>query len=110
NLLNVVSSSLAIVAHGDSDDEARRNATAAAERAVERGAELIRRLSTFARSRPMELTRASLSDCVRGCEDLLKRAAGSQVELLIDLAHDLPPCRVDETELEVALVNLVVNA
>lgn len=40
----------------------------------------------------------------------MKRAAGSKVDLLIDLAPDLPPCRLDETDLEVALVNLVVNA
>jgi two-component system, NtrC family, sensor kinase len=110
NLLGVVSSSLAILSHDPPDAEARRNAMAAAERAVGRGAELIRRLSTFSRSRPMLVRSANLSECVRGSTDLLQRAAGAQVELQLDLAADLPPCLLDESEFEIALVNLVVNA
>lgn len=110
NLLGVISSSLAIITHEAGDKDVRRNAAAAAERAVGRGAELIRRLGTFARSRPIQIEAARLDDCIRDCEELLRRAAGRHVELLIDLTPDLPPCRLDETEFEVALVNLVVNA
>lgn len=110
NLLAVVSSSLAIIAHESRTVEAGRNAMAAAERAIERGAELIRRLGTFSRSRPMLVRSANLNDCVRGSAELLQRAAGSGVELTIDLTPDLPACLLDETEFEIALVNLVVNA
>ncbi len=110
NLLSVVSSSLEVVSHATANEDARRAATDAAERAVARGAELIRRLSTFARSRPVELSTARLEKAIRGCEELLRRAAGHHVELLMDLTPDLPPCRLDETEFEVALVNLVINA
>lgn len=110
NLLGVVSSSLAILSYDSPGTDARRNALAAAERAVERGAELIRRLSTFSRSRPMLVRSADVNDCVRGSADLLQRAAGSDVELHLDLATDLPPCLIDETEFEISLVNLVVNA
>jgi two-component system, NtrC family, sensor kinase len=110
NLLAVVSSSLAIIAHESRTAEACRNAMGAAERAVERGAELIRRLGTFSRSRPMLVRSANLTDCVQGSADLLQRAAGAGVELTFDLAPDLPACLLDETEFEIALVNLVVNA
>ncbi|HET6630473.1 MAG TPA: ATP-binding protein [Woeseiaceae bacterium] len=110
NLLAVVSSSLVILAHESRTAEACRNAMGAAERAVERGAELIRRLSTFSRSRPMLVRSAHLNECVQDSADLLQRAAGAGVELTIDLTPDLPACLLDETEFEIALVNLVVNA
>jgi signal transduction histidine kinase len=110
NLLGVVSSSLAVIAQHTANADARRHALSAADRAVARGAELIRRLSTFARSRPMHVKSADLNDCVRASAGMLQRAAGSRVELLLDLKPDLPQCLVDETELEVALVNIVVNA
>ncbi len=110
NLLGVVASSLAILSHDSRSAEACKNALAAAERAVERGTELIRRLGTFSRSRPMVIRSADLNDCVRDSSDLLERAVGTGVELTFDLAPDLPACLLDETEFEVALVNLVVNA
>ncbi|HLT92708.1 MAG TPA: ATP-binding protein [Woeseiaceae bacterium] len=110
NLLGIVSTSLGVLSHEEADTAARRHSLAAAERAVRRGAELIRRLATFARSRPMELKTASLNDCIESSRDLLERAAGRQVEVDLELAPSLPPCRLDDTELEVALVNLVLNA
>ena len=110
NLLGIVSSSLAVLSHGSRMTEACKQAMGAAERAVERGAELIRRLGTFSRSRPMLVRSANLSQCVRGSAGLLERAAGTAVELDLELAPDLPACLLDETELEIALVNLVVNA
>ena len=110
NLLAVVSSSLAVLSHDSRTADACRNALAAAERAVERGAELIRRLGTFSRSRPMLVRSADLNHCVRSSANLLQRAAGAEVELVLDLAPDVPACLLDETEFEIALVNLVVNA
>ena len=41
---------------------------------------------------------------------LLRHAGGSGVTMTFRLADDLPACRADETQLEIALVNLVVNA
>lgn len=110
NLLAVVSSSLAVLSNDARTAEACRNAMAAAERAVERGAELIRRLGTFSRSRPMLVRSADVNHCVQASANLLQRAAGADVELILDLAPNLPACLLDDTELEIALVNLVVNA
>ncbi len=110
NLLGIVSSSLAVLSHGSRMTEACKQAMGAAERAVERGAELIRRLGTFSRTRPMLVRSANLNQCVRDSADLLQRAAGTAVELDLDLTPDLPACLLDETELEIALVNLVGNA
>lgn len=110
NLLSIISSSLAVLAHAPETGAACKNALKAAERAVERGAELIRRLSTFSRSRPMLVKSTNLNACIEASTDLLHQAAGAGVELRIDLAADLPACLLDETEFEIALVNLVVNA
>jgi signal transduction histidine kinase len=41
---------------------------------------------------------------------MLRHAAGKGVEVIVELAERLPPCMLAVTELELALVNLVVNA
>lgn len=109
NLLSVVSSSLALIAV-DSSEAARNEAVKAAERAVDRGADLVQALSGFARRRPIEIVPADLSRCVERCAQLLRHAAGKGVEVAIELGEHLPPCMLAAAELELALVNLVVNA
>jgi signal transduction histidine kinase len=110
NLLVVMASSLPLIRHPKLDEAQREDALAAAERSVARGADLVRQLSAFARRRPMHVQSADLNALVKESLGMLHFAAGSGVEIATDLAPGLAPCLVDETELEVALVNLVVNA
>jgi len=52
----------------------------------------------------------SLVDLVRGMADLIERSAGSAIELRFVLSAGLPTVLVDASQIELALLNLVVNA
>ncbi len=109
NLLNIVAVNLRIVSVQPGDERTRR-AASLADHAVARGIQLVQRLLAFARRQPLKVHAADLSAMVESARDLLMQAAGPSVELVTELAEGLPPCLADETQLEVALVNLVVNA
>ena len=109
NLLHVMSASLRYLGSG-SDETRAREALAVAERAVMRGTQLIDRLRSFARRQPLQLREADLNALiVEGCP-LLRQLVGPQTRVEQRLDAGLAPCVLDETELEVALVNLLVNA
>lgn len=110
NLLNVISASLRIVITERPGTARTRTALGAAERAILRGTQLIDRLRAFARRQPLQVHAADLNALVREGADLLRQVGGPAVRLEMALAADLRPCLLDETELEVALINLLVNA
>ena len=110
NLLHVISASLRCLALGAPDAKRTREALAVAERAVMRGSQLIDRLRSFARRQPLQLRQADLNALVCESCPLLRQLVGPRTQVEQSLDAELAPCVVDETELEVALVNLLVNA
>ncbi len=82
----------------------------AATQAAERGATLTQRLLAFARRQDLKPAAVDLRALLLGIEALLRRSAGPLVELDFEAADDLPPAHVDPHALELALVNLAVNA
>jgi len=77
---------------------------------AQRGAALTQRLLAFARRQDLRIEGKNLIGLVNGMGDLLQRSVGSQVELKFELPKTLPPALVDANQLELALLNLVVNA
>jgi signal transduction histidine kinase len=65
---------------------------------------------SFAKDRALRLEVIDVNALIASRAGLLRHAAGSGVSLSFDLAANLLPCRTDETQLEVALVNLIANA
>ena len=109
NLLTVVRGSLALLRRQiDAQPRALRLLDAAAEAAT-RGAKLTAQLLAFARRQVLRPRVLDVNALIEGFLPLLRQAAGS-VSLALDLAPDLPACRVDPSQLEHALLNLVVNA
>ena len=82
----------------------------AAAQAAERGALLTQRLLAFARRQDLNPQPVDLRALLRGVKDLLARSAGPLVRLDVTAQPDLPPALVDPHALELALVNLAVNA
>lgn len=109
NLLHVMSSSLALIA-GRAPQAQKTEALGVAQRALARGSSLIAQLSAFAKRRPLRIVPADLNARMSAVAPMLRHAAGPGVQIETRPATHLAPCLVDETELEVALVNLVVNA
>ncbi|WP_270938499.1 ATP-binding protein, partial [Falsiroseomonas oryzae] len=111
NLLMAVLGNLAIArkrAETSAPDLLRHldNATQAADR----GATLTQRLLAFARRQDLKPMPVDLRDLLLGLDGLLRRSAGPLVALEIDAPEGLPPAQVDPHALELALVNLAVNA
>jgi PAS domain S-box-containing protein len=78
--------------------------------AASRGAELTHQLLAFSRRQPLAPQPVDVSDHVRRALSLLAHAVGGGVEVESRLAEDLPPARVDPSQLENALLNLAINA
>ncbi|MFV3131086.1 response regulator [Niveispirillum sp. KHB5.9] len=81
-----------------------------ARQAAERGSALTQRLLAFARRQELKPEAVDVSRLVGGIEDLLQRALGQSVRIAKSLPNDLPPVCVDANQLELALLNLAVNA
>jgi signal transduction histidine kinase len=82
----------------------------AAIRNVERGATLTHRLLAFARRQPLHIESVDLPNLLTGVIDLLARTLGPRVRITQRLHPALPLVRTDANQLELALLNLAVNA
>jgi PAS domain S-box-containing protein len=81
-----------------------------ASQGAQRGAALTQRLLAFARRQDLRLEPTNLVGLVRGMTELLERSIGTAIELRMDLPTRSPPVLVDANQIELALLNLVVNA
>ena len=82
----------------------------AIEMAATRGENLTRQLLAFSRTLPLNPTVISLADTVAAIRDVLTGTMHVNIEFLIDVPAAIWPVSVDKSELELALVNLAVNA
>jgi PAS domain S-box-containing protein len=111
NLLMAVLGNLAIARKRleKSQPELLRHIDAATQ-AAERGATLTQRLLAFARRQDLNPKAVDLRGLLLGLDALLRRSAGPLVTLEVEAPEGLPPAHVDPHALELALVNLAVNA
>jgi PAS domain S-box-containing protein len=77
---------------------------------AQRASWLTQHLLAFSRRQPLEPRTLDANALVSGMSDLLKRTLGEGVVVHTRLAEDLWPSFVDANQLEVALLNLAVNA
>ncbi len=78
--------------------------------ASERGAKLTAQLLAFSRAQKLELRPVALAVLVAQTQDMLQHAVGPLIRLKIaPISDDLGVC-IDPTQLEMALLNLAINA
>jgi len=80
------------------------------KRAAEQGSELIRRLLAFARRQALEPKAIEPKVLREAVSDLLTHTLGGLVELDWHFPDDIPQVFADQAQLELALVNLIINA
>ncbi len=78
--------------------------------AAERGAALTQRLLAFARRQELKPQPIDFLDLFQNIEDILVRALGPGIDVRKHIPASLPPLLVDRNQLELALLNLFVNA
>lgn len=111
NLLTIVSGNLQLLEMDLGErDGAAIEAIDAAQHAVERGAELTRKLLAFARRQPLRPAVTAVRPLLDGLGRMLTRTLGETIQLQIDCAADIPDVYADPTALETALINLALNA
>jgi signal transduction histidine kinase/CheY-like chemotaxis protein len=110
NLLQAIHGAFELILGRSGDEKTvKRWATNGLESA-ERGASLTRQLLAFSRQQKLELKPLIVADTVERMRDLLARSLGPKVELVFDLDRDRVPVLTDATQLELAVMNLAVNA
>lgn len=77
---------------------------------AQRGASLTQRLLAFARRQSLEPRPVDMAELVRGMDELLHRSIGHSIRMAVDLAPDVPAALADANQIELALLNLAVNA
>ena len=109
NLLTVVVGGLDIIAKRLTDDSLKRyaeNALAAAER----GARLTGQLLAFSRVQRLEVRPTEVAPLIENIRPLLRNVLGPGVTKTYDLDQEMMPVMADPTQLEVAVLNLAINA
>lgn len=110
NLLMAVLGSLDLLRKRMPKDPRADRLLSNAIQGAERGAALTQRLLAFARRQELRLETVDLGTLVTGIRDLLERAAEPGIRVAIELPAALPAVCADPNQLELALLNLVVNA
>ncbi|ARQ13989.1 sensor histidine kinase/response regulator hybrid protein (plasmid) [Rhizobium etli] len=110
NLLMAVLGSLSLLKKRLPADERSERLVTNAIQAAERGTALTQRLLAFARRQELKPQAVDFLRLFENVEDLLAKAVGPRVEIRKRIPADLEPLLVDSNQLELALLNLFVNA
>ncbi|HUG82851.1 MAG TPA: PAS domain S-box protein [Bryobacterales bacterium] len=110
NLLTTIlgHTSLALMKLGP--DHAASGGLLNAQAAAERGADLVTQLLRFGKRAPSRVEVVSLNDCVANVIRLLRPSIGSRIRIDTDLRAGLWDVKGDASQLEQALMNLLLNA
>ena len=77
---------------------------------AERGATLTKRMLAFARRQELKPEAVDVAKLVDSMIEMLRRSLGPTIEITTEFEPDLAPTRVDPNQLELALLNLALNA
>jgi len=110
NLLTVVIGNLVLASGRVNENSSTLPLLQSALRAAERGVALIQRLLAFARKQRLDPRSVDLEALVSGIEELLQRTVGPAIHLEIETDPGLAPAHVDANQVELAILNLAINA
>ena len=110
NLLQVINGNLELAMLGLDPASRAGEPIRRAQRAAMKAGKLTQQLLTFARKQRLEPRRVNLNALLVEFSDMLVRTLGDRVELQLDLKPGLPWCTLDPTHLEMAVLNVVINA
>jgi PAS domain S-box-containing protein len=110
NLLAVILGSLSLLKKNLPDDPRTSRLLEGAIQGAERGATLTRRLLAFARRQELKLESVEVQKLVPDMLDFLRQSVGPSIAIMVDIPPDLHAVRIDANQLELALMNLAVNA
>jgi PAS domain S-box-containing protein len=110
NLLTPITGALDLLGRRYADDHRSARLLDGALQSAERAKTLVQRLLGFARRQALETRPVDLSELVEGMRDLIASSIGPSIELDIVASAGLPSALADPNQLELAILNLCVNA
>ena len=110
NLLTVIKGYSCLLADHVAGDEQLAREAHEIEHAADKAAALTQQLLAFSRRQVLQPRILSLNEVVASTDRMLRRLIGEHIELITTLTADAGTVKVDPTQLEQVIVNLVVNA
>jgi two-component system cell cycle sensor histidine kinase/response regulator CckA len=110
NLMTAVSGYADLALTSVDQDDPIRSDLIEITNAADRATSLTRQLLAFSRRQPLRPTTVDLRQVVREIEPMLRRLIGEQISLATRLSRRSATVRVDRSQIEQVIVNLVVNA
>lgn len=110
NLLTPIIGSLDMLQRRQIGGEREQALIGGALQAADRAKTLVQRLLAFARRQPLQTAAVDVGERIAAIADLLTGTLGPNVKIVLDIPSDLPSALADGNQLEMALLNLAVNA
>ena len=110
NLLAAVIGGLGLLEKRAQLKDEQRRILGMTKRAAEQGSELVRRLLAFARRQKLEPQAVDVLELREAVSDLLTHTLGGLVNIEWEIEEDIWNAFADQAQLELALVNLIINA
>ncbi|WP_019831519.1 ATP-binding protein [Sphingomonas sp. PR090111-T3T-6A] len=110
NLLTPVMGGLDLLRRRVPDDPKAQRYIETAMASAERARTLIGRLLAFSRRQALAPRNIDVGALLTGLSDLIRQSVTAQVRLEWSIADRLPPVLVDPAQLELAILNLAINA
>ncbi len=110
NLLMAVLGNLEILRKYIPDDAKLLRLIDGAIQGAERGATLTKRMLAFARRQELQPATVNVPQLVDSMVEMLSRSLGPGINITTQFEDDVPAARVDPNQLELALLNLALNA
>jgi signal transduction histidine kinase len=110
NLLTGIVLCSELLIAGLEDSKKLRHYAEEIRNASAQGADMIQHLLALARQSRAGVSSIAINDVIEGMESLLRRLIGENLQLTLELPSDLPMVRIDESEAQEIVLNLVLNA
>ena len=110
NLLAIILGNLDLLSRQVEEGSRAQRLVANARQGAERGASLTQRLLAFARRQDLRPESVDVPGLVAGLSEMLERSLGPRIQIQTRFPASLPCAHVDAHQLELAILNMAVNA
>ena len=110
NLLTPIVGSLDMLQRRGVGGDREQRLIEGALQSADRAKTLVQRLLAFARRQPLQAQAVDLAALLAGMKDLVASTSGPTIQLEFDLDTSLPRAFADANQIEMAILNLAVNA
>ncbi|RRV10542.1 response regulator [Pseudomonas sp. v388] len=110
NLLTPIVGALDMLQRRGVGGEREKRLILGAMQSAERAKTLVQRLLAFARRQPLQSVSVDVAKLISDMGDLVASTTGPQIKVVVEAPDGLPAAIADQNQLEMALLNLSVNA